>query len=290
MASTFPVIDAHTHLFPPDVVLDRTPHLDRDAWFGQLYASPQTRLVTPEDLIASMDEAGIAMSVVCGWPWKDFGLCREQNDFLADVHQRFADRIAWLAIVNPADGESVRETERALANGACGVGELNADAQGFDWADGDTLEPLGRFCVGAGVPVLMHCSEAVGHNYPGKGTATPNRILRFIQAHPELTVVAAHWGGGLPFHELMPEVAEVTRNVIYDSAASTYLYRFEVFPVVERLVGDGRIVFGTDFPLLNQRRFLRRVLKSGVSDGALPGILSGTAQRVFGLDLEATRR
>jgi predicted TIM-barrel fold metal-dependent hydrolase len=243
-------------------------------------------MVTPEDLVASMDEAGIDVSVVCGWPWKDMGLCREHNDFLADVQRRHPGRIAWLAIVNPASPEAPKEIERAVALGGCGIGELNADAQGFSWERHGELSGTMDACVRADIPMLMHCSEPVGHAYPGKGTATPEKILNFLEANLELRVVAAHWGGGLPFYELMPEVALLTANVTYDSAASTYLYGFDVFPVVERLIGERRAMFGTDFPLLNQRIFLDRVLRSGVPETSLPGILGETANRVFRLGHE----
>jgi len=278
------VIDSHTHLFPHPVVRDRSAHLERDAWFGELYASPKITLVTPDDMIASMDEAGIDVSVVCGWPWREMDLCREHNDFLAEVKHTWPDRIAWLAIVNPASPDAPAEIERAIAMGASGVGELNADAQDFAWDEPTALAGAVEACVAHNVPMLIHCSEPVGHQYPGKGAATPERVLRFLEAYPDLRVVAAHWGGGLPFYELMPEVAMVTRNVTYDSAASTYLYRFDIFPVVERLLGEGRAMFATDYPLLRQRAFLRRIREAGVPESALPGLLGETAARVFNLE------
>lgn len=277
------IVDAHTHLFAPDIIRDRGPYLARDAWFGELYASPKIVFVTPEDMIASMDAAGIAMSVVCGWPWSDMGLCREHNDFLHEVQRRYPDRIAWLAIVNPAAPEAPAEVERAIGLGAVGVGELNADAQGFSWERHRHISATMDICRAADIPMLMHCSEPVGHAYPGKGTATPEKILNFLEANPELRVVAAHWGGGLPFYELMPEVARLTANVTYDSAASTYLYHFDVFPVADRLIGEGRAMLGTDFPLLKQHVFLDRVQRSGLSETSLPGLLGGTAKRVFRL-------
>jgi len=276
-----PVIDAHTHLFPPDLVTDRSTHLDRDAWFAELFSSPRILMVTVEAMLESMDSAGVHRSVVCGWPWKDPVLCREHNDFLAEACRQHPERLSWLAIVNPAVRGADAEIGRCVAEGAVGVGELNADAQNFSWDEPSPLMPMVDACVSLGVPLLMHCSEPVGHRYPGKGTATPERILAFLQAAPDLSVIAAHWGGGLPFYELMPEVAKLTRNVVYDSAASTYLYGFEVFPVVERLVGADRILFASDYPVLRPRPFLRKVKQSGIGIQAAQAILCGNAQRVF---------
>lgn len=278
-----PVIDAHTHLFPPGLVTDRSTHLDRDAWFAELFSSPRILMVTVEAMLESMDSAGIQHSVICGWPWKDPVLCREHNDFLAEACRRHPERLSWLAIVNPAVRGADAEIARSIAEGAVGVGELNADAQHFSWDEPSRLMPMVDACVSLGVPMLMHCSEPVGHPYPGKGTATLERVLTFLEAAPELSVIAAHWGGGLPFYELMPEVARLTRNVVYDSAASTYLYGFDVFPIVERLAGADRILFASDYPVLRPRPFLRKVRESGITPRGTPGILSGNAQRVFGL-------
>lgn len=277
------VIDAHTHLFPEEIVRDRTGFLERDNWFGELYASPANVMVSPEEMIASMDAAGIDMSIICGWPWRDPGLCRIQNDFLAEVHSMVPDRLAWMAIVNPVAPGCAEEVERCGALGAVGVGELNADAQGFAWEESSLLGEMVETCQSIDLPILMHCSEPVGHAYPGKGTATPDKILRFLGVWPEIRVVGAHWGGGLPFFELMPEVARLTRNLVYDSAASTYLYTPNVFPIVERLVGSGRIVFGSDYPLLNQKRFLDRTLAASLSQDGAADVLGTNAARFFNL-------
>jgi len=279
-----PIVDAHTHLFTPEVLADRAGYLRRDAWFEHLYANPRAVLVAAEALLTSMDEAGIAQSIVCGFPWRDLGLCREHNAYLAEVIGRSDGRLAWLATVPPHQGEpAATEAERCLGAGAVGLGELNADAQGFDLAAPDALRPVVEVCVSASRPVMLHASEPVGHAYAGKGSATPDRLLRFVEAFPELTVVAAHWGGGLPFYELMPEVAAAAARIVYDSAASTYLYRFQVFRAALDIVGRERVMFASDYPVLRQDRFLRRVLDAGLQDEEMAPVLGGNARRVYGL-------
>lgn len=277
------VIDAHTHLFPTELVTDRSTHLDRDAWFAELFTSPRVLMVTVEAMLASMDAAGIERSIVCGWPWRDTGLCQEHNDFLAHACRQHPERLSWLAIVNPADPGAPAEVARCMALGAVGIGELNADAQAFDWRSPRSLLAVVDACTSLDVPMLIHCSEPVGHPYPGKGTATPDAILSFLGHAPDARVVAAHWGGGLPFYELMPEVAALTRNVVYDSAASTYLYDSPVFRVVERLAGPDRMLFASDYPVLKQRTFLAKVRDAGFSESGMDDLLFRNAARVFKL-------
>jgi predicted TIM-barrel fold metal-dependent hydrolase len=277
------VVDAHTHIFTPDVVRGREGYVGRDLWFEHLYADPRVLLVTSDELLASMDAAGIDQSVVCGFPWHDPGICREHNDYLAEACADSRGRLVWLGTVSPAHSrEAAEEAERCFALGAVGIGELNADAQRFDLAATVDLSELVSVCVDNDRPLMLHATEPVGHAYPGKGTATPGRLVAFLENFPLLRVVAAHWGGGLPFYELMPEVARAAERVVYDSAASTYLYRFEVFRTVLDLVGPDRVMFASDYPVLRQDRFVRRVRQTPWRDDAEASrVLAETARAVY---------
>jgi predicted TIM-barrel fold metal-dependent hydrolase len=278
------VVDAHAHIFSPEVVEGRAAYLGREPWFEQLYTNPNARLASAADILESMTAAGIACSVVCGFPWKDLGLCRAHNDYLAEASRDSGGALAWLGIVPPGGGDAAaREADRVFSLGALGLGELNADAQGFDLKEAAGFAAVAEVCQAVGRPVMLHASEPVGHAYPGKGTATPEKILSFVSHFPKLPIVLAHWGGGLPFYELMPEVRATLRNVVYDCSASTYLYRFDIFPVAAGIVGAERVLFGSDYPVLGQARFLRRVLDAGLEPAALPAILSENTQRVYHL-------
>jgi predicted TIM-barrel fold metal-dependent hydrolase len=277
------VVDAHTHIFTPEVVRGREAYVGRDLWFEHLYADPRALLVTSDEILASMDEAGIAQSVVCGFPWHDPGICGEQNDYLAEACARSGGRLFWLGSVSPVHRKlGAEEAGRCFALGAVGIGELNADAQRFDLTSATDLAAVVEVCVADDKPLMLHATEPVGHDYPGKGTATPDRLVTFLENFPLVRVVAAHWGGGLPFYELMPEVARVAERVVYDSAASTYLYRFEVFRTVLDLVGPDRVMFASDFPVLRQDRFLRRVRQIAWRDRVESNrVLGETARRTY---------
>jgi len=284
------VVDAHVHIFPPEIVRNRLAFCQRDRWFAYLYGNERAKLVTAEDLLLSMDEAGVHVSIAAGFPWADSGLCAYHNEYLADAAARSGGRIAWLATVVPQDRRAAEEALRAFRLGACGIGELNADAQGFCWDEPEALAELVEVCLAEHRPIMAHVSEPLGHEYAGKGAAWPQRFIRFVERFPQLTVVAAHWGGGLPFYELMPEVARLAANVVYDSAASTYLYRFQVFRLVTDLVGADRVLFASDYPVLKQKRFLERVrAEGGLHEAELTKILADNAVRVYGLSLEGQR-
>ncbi len=284
------VIDAHVHLFPPDVLANREAYHQRDGWFEQLYRDPKARIRTEHELIESMDASGIAHAIVCGFPWRDPGLCREHTQWLAALCTLYPERLSFMGIVSPgaAPHESGRDAAQAFALGASAIGELNADAQGFDLTNRAQLASLMDAAAAAGRPVMLHASEPLGHIYPGKGRSTPDRLLTFLQHFPQQPIVLAHWGGGLPFYELMPEVAAATQQVTYDSAASTYLYRRDVWQVALRLLGPERILFASDYPVLGQQRLLART-RIDLPAEVQAAVLGDNAARVYRLPTIGTQ-
>jgi len=132
--------------------------------------------------------------------------------------------------------------------------------------------------------LLTHASEPVGHQYAGKGAVTPERLYPFIQSNPGLKLVCAHWGGGLPFYALMPEVKRALANVYFDTAASPFLYHPQIYRQAAELIGADKILFGSDYPLMPQSRVIKEVKAAGLSAEAEDKILGGNARRLLGQD------
>ena len=255
-------IDAHVHAFPPDIVAGRGAYLERDRWFHELYSNERARLATADDVLRNMDTAGIERSVLAAFPWADQALCEAHNAYFRTLADQ---RLTRLCTVQPAAGQrAVDELCRCLDAGFAGLGEMNVDALGTPLTD-DSWEALIERLVEAGGALMLHCSEPVGHAYPGKGTNTPDKVYALAVAHPELKIVGAHWGGGLPFYYLMPEMKPALPNLYFDSAATEYLYDTRVFGVVSGLVGEDHILFGSDFPLLGQKRALAHAINAGLN-------------------------
>ena len=100
---------------------------------------------------------------------------------------------------------------------------------------------------------------------------------------PDVYFIAAHWGGGLPFYSLMPEIQRITAHVWYDMAATPYLYRNSILPIVADLVGAERILYASDYGLLRQQRVINYVTSSGLHQNAIDLILGGNAQQLLDL-------
>ncbi len=278
-----PIIDAHTHAFPEEMRARREAFFDRDEWFRDLYLNPKALLTGENELLESMDKAGVQHSIIAGFPWADEGICREHNAWMAQVCASHPHRLSFLATVVPQSRSAASDAADAFAAGAIGVGELNSDAQRFDLLKPEAMSELVEFCSESGKPIMFHSSEPLGHLYLGKGSATPDKLAPWLRAYPDQPVILAHWGGGLPFYELMTEVRELTSKVVYDCAATTYLYDFQIFDTVIQIVGASRVLFGSDFPVLGQQRLVRRVRERIVDPETLEAVFSGNAARVFEL-------
>ena len=261
------ITDFHTHIFPPCLREDRARWVERDATFGELYADPRAQSASAEDLIAAMDEDGVGRAVVMGMGWTEPSLAREANDYLIESQRRYPERISAFCSVNPAWGEAAaKEIDRCARAGLIGVGELHPDTQGFDLGDERILRPTLEAANEHGMIITTHSSEPVGHAYPGKGRTTPDTLLRFIetaQSYESVRIVCAHWGGGLPFYALMPEVRESLSKVWFDTAATPFLYTPEVFAVAANLIGIDKILPASDFPLLRFRRIRQQAEQAG---------------------------
>lgn len=278
-----PVIDAHVHIFPPEMIAMRAELLRQDSWFGEAFGHPKAKMRTAEELIASMDKAGVDVAVVVGWPWQSNAHCGIHNSYLADVAATYPDRIVWLGIINPATDGALPEIDRCIELGTAGFGEINADGQGFRWSSPHQWQSALEHIANNQLPVMIHTSEPVGHIYPGKGTAHPAEVLTAIEAIPDLRWVLAHWGGGLPFYELMPEVRRACELVAYDSAATSYLYDADIFRRVIDLTGAEKVLIGSDWPVLGQGKLLERIRALSLTEDQLAAILGGNAARVYGI-------
>jgi uncharacterized protein len=287
-----PVVDVHAHVFSDAVLQRRAEFATRDEWFGLLNPPGSRRLATAGRLISTMDAAGVDVAVALSFGWNDQSVCEEQNDYILAAARSFPTRIIPFCTVQPRAGAAaIRELERAAARGCRGVGELYPDGQGFSLEDRLTVGPLLEACASLGLVLMVHSSEPLGRSYPGKGKTTPDRLLALAalasEVAPDLPVICAHLGGGLPFYEFMPEVRAVTARFYYDTSAAAYLYQPAVLAHLFAIAPD-RLLFGSDYPVIGMKRMMDYAVRSGVPEPDLAAILSGNACRLFGLSSAAS--
>ncbi len=280
------IVDSHTHIFPPRMREQREEYLRRDPAFAEMYASPKARLADADELLASMDEAAIDRSVVLGFAWSELEPCVQHNDYLLEASASSGGRLIPFCTIQPRAGnDALREMERCARAGARGLGELRPDSQGYRLDDGAAAEVLAEAALRHGLVLLFHVSEPVGHSYPGKEGLSLASFYRFLLGHGGQPVVGSHWAGGLPFYAPMPEVRQVLANACVDTAATPLLYEPAIYGQVARLVGAERILFGSDFPLISQRRQRQAVEEAFPADDPARALILGeNARRLLRLE------
>jgi predicted TIM-barrel fold metal-dependent hydrolase len=278
------IIDFHTHVLPPRIRNNRRHYAEADPGFAAIYADEKAKIATAEELIDSMDRDGVDVSVIANYGWSTHRMCLETNDYIMESIAKYPKRLIGFGTAPSYTGEdAIAEIERCVRGGMKGIGELRPDTQNQDFTNKPLMAPFAAALKKHQMLLLTHASEPVGHTYAGKGSTTPAMLYRFITNFPDLTIICAHWGGGLPFYALMPEVKEALKNIYFDTAASPFLYQPRIYHQVSQLIGAERILFGSDYPLLAQRRLIKEINASDLPEEDKELILAGNARRLLGL-------
>ena len=179
---------------------------------------------TGERMIADMDRAGLDKVVLLGVYRQTPESTRDTNNDTLELMRRWPDRVVGFAVVTTRPAETgLDELKRCLDAGMLGVGEMNPYGQGSSFEDPGFLRIV-EACIDYNIPLNLHVNEEVGHYYLGK---TPTPLLQYYRLacrYPELKLILAHWGGGLFFYEIMPEVRADLKNVWYDTAGTPLIY------------------------------------------------------------------
>jgi uncharacterized protein len=278
------IIDFHTHIFPKSIRVNRQNFFPGEPAFRLLYKSPKSRLAGAQEIVATMDEQGVDISVVFGFPWRNAETYKMHNDYIIDAVTRFPQRLVGFACFDLASEMAVKEAYRCIESGLSGIGELAFYESGIDEKCLELLSPVMELCRQKDFPVLIHTNEPVGHQYPGKAPITLEQIYNMAKRFSENRLVLAHWGGGIFFYNLMKkEVREVFKNVYFDTAASPYLYDPEIYAIACKLAGRDKILLGSDFPLLKPDRYFKELDEVGISGSDRAGICGANAKRLLKL-------
>ena len=280
------IIDSHTHILPPDIIKRKEYYLQKDSTFSDLFASKNSAMSTADTLITKMDQYDISSSVVLGMGWQDSGMNSYVNDYLLDSAKEYPNRLYPFTGINPSSGKSgVQEAERCANAGAYGFGEVHPSFQNIDLSDKTLMEQYMHILESKNLPITIHCSEPVGHSYPGKGNVPLKTIESFIFNFPENKIILAHWGGGLAFFELMPEVSATFENVYYDSAASPFLYNSSVLSLVTKIVSARKLLFGSDYPVISQAKVIGELENSSLTSSEKKSFFNDNIKKLISRNL-----
>ena len=228
-----------------------------------------------EDLLASMADNGIALSIVA--PLKPPGYhLGPENDRIAAAVRAHPDRLAGFARVDPWQGEAaVAELRRALDElGLIGL-YLHPFEEQFA-ANDELVFPLLALLRERGLPLLL------AGGYPG--FSHPSQIGDLARQFPEVTIVATH-GGQLNISGLLlADAARMLRanpNVVMETSG---IYREDFIEDTVAELGAERVVFGSNAPYLDQGFEAARIRLAHLDEAAKAALGAGNIRRICRLD------
>ena len=273
-----PIIDVHVHLTPPEVAADRSRFLTGEGPWTDLYLTPKGRMISTGELLALMDEEGVELALVCGFPWSSEDKAKRHNEWLLAEAARRPDRLRPLAAFDVLAPWAFRHAESMLAAGHQGLGELALYDRGFGRHELDTLAALGGLCRERDRWLLMHVNEPIGPPYPGKAPLELGQVYALVLRLAGVKLILSHFGGGLPF--LAAQKKEVRENLVqvrFDTAAMPYLYSPEALPMALKVLEPEHFFLGTDYPLLKPSHYRRYFAAAGLTPRETEVIMGGAA-------------
>jgi hypothetical protein len=266
---SFRVIDFHTHAWPKEISARARENLEK-LFKVTLVGDPTT-----ETLLSYMDTNGIAASVVCGVATKPAQV-PVINDWMCAIR---SERLRVYCAMHPMYPEWAKELGRIRARGD-GI-KLQPEFQDF-YVDDPAVFPLYEELQRLKLPVLFHCGEELSHTMLVR--SSPARIARVKEQFPRLTIIAAHFGGFSLWEETKEHL--LGKDIYMDT--SYFLPYFSKEDARDLLLKHPaeRLLFGTDFPLVDQKQDLARIAGLGLDAYRLERLLFLNAQELLGIAKE----
>lgn len=277
-------IDIVCNVFTPETVRKKQTGLD--AAFKRQVRMPAAmrRGVTISQYLERMDRAGIERSLLIAVRCGDL---RVRGSFeipyaqVAKICERHPDRFSGLAGIDPTRGiAGLRELTQAVR----GYGFVGAHWYPHWFAmppNAPQIYPYYARCAELGIPIMMQ----VGHNLvysrdrrlPSVGR--PILLDQVAIDFPELTLIGIHIG--VPWTDEMISMCWKHDNIY--TAGDAYAPRHwpPAFVHYANTYGRHKVLFGTDWPVIDPERAVREVAALGLQPESHRLLMRDNARRIF---------
>jgi predicted TIM-barrel fold metal-dependent hydrolase len=279
-------IDAVVNIWTPEALEGRP---DRTGFYtSKMRVKPEIYAgMSLEEMIARMDAAGIERAFLIAAKVGRIGIpaCYHVDyRLVADAVQKHPDRFFGLAGLDPTEGmRGVRELERAVRE----YGFIGAHFYPHWYelpADHAKWYPFYTKCCELDVPVQLQVGQSMVYDpsYPLRSVGRPITLDAVACDFPELKIIGIHVG--IPWTDEMIAMAWKHANVFIGSDAHSPRYWPESFVRYIRSYGQDKVIFGTDFPVLDFARTMAEIDALSLPDGPKRKFLRDNAIRVYGLE------
>ncbi|WP_394741284.1 amidohydrolase family protein [Natronococcus roseus] len=272
MGSTIPAdepraIDMHAHQPTSEFLHDAGGQMMKDA-ADRFGADLETD--TYENMIEQYHEAGVGRAVLLGWDAEtNTGNPPVPNDYVAEVRDEYSDFFIGFGSVDPLKDDCVEEAIRCVEDLDLSGFKFQQIAQGFD-PSAPEHEELWATIEDLDVPVVFHGGNStLGACSPGgRGLkikyGNPMLIDDVAADYPDLQILIAH--PAYPWEKEQLAICQQKGNVYMD--LSGWMPKYiddQVLHYAETLL-SGKVMFGTDYPMLEPGRWLEQFAELGFDE------------------------
>ncbi|MEO0996449.1 MAG: amidohydrolase family protein [Pseudomonadota bacterium] len=278
-------IDIVCNLFDPEAVANGQTGLDEE-FKTQVRMDPAIRNgVSAGDYLKRMDAAGIERSLLIGVRAGDmnvrgsFELPYERVHAVCAAHP---ERYSGLAGVDPFRGmQGLRDLEHAVRE--LGFVGAHLYPHWFELApDHARYYPYYAKCCELDIPIMMQIGQNLVYSRSRRlpSVGRPICLDRVAIDFPELKLIGIHIG--VPWTDEAIAMAWKHENVYLAGDAYAPRHWPASFVHYANTYGSHKVLFGTDWPVIDPERAMREVAELGFRDGSLQRLLRDNALAVFG--------
>ncbi len=284
---TYQVIDAVVNPWTPEALSHR-PGWGEDFFVGKV--KTEDRLMTGltlEQMIERMDEAGIGhaflIAAKCGRPGLP-GCYHMPLDVVARAVEKYPDKFSGLAGIDPYMGmDGVRALETTVRD----MGFIGAHLypHWFELApDHAKYYPFYAKCCELDIPIQMQVGQSLIYfkGFPCRSVGQPITLDTVACDFPELKLIGIHVG--IPWTDEMVAMAWKHENVFIGCDAHSPKYWPESFVRYLNSYGQHKVIFGTDFPVLDFKRTIDEIDALDLKPEVRRKLFHDNVIRIYGLE------
>ena len=286
MSHSIQAIDCVVNPITPEIMRLR-PAWSKEFWARKFHRDPSVgEGVSLEALLALMDEAGIERSLLVATKTGSLGTTGAWHlpyRIVAEAVQRHPERFSGLAGLDATEGmKGVRELEQAVRE--YGFVGAHFYPHWFELApDHARWYPFYAKCVELDVPVQLQVGQSLVYDLarPLRSVGRPITLDAVACDFPELKLIGIHVG--IPWTEEMIAMSWKHANVYIGCDAHSPKYWPQAFVQYINSYGQDKVIFGTDYPVLDFARTRREIDELGLRDEPKRKLLRDNARRLYKL-------
>ncbi len=260
------IIDTHTHIWPEKIAAKAKEYLEK------LFDTRLVTLPVLENLLRFMDRNGVDISFIASVASRPDQM-GPINKWLFSIRN---ERIRIFASFHP-DAQNWQDELKRIRDHSSGI-KLQPEFQDF-FADDEKLFPAYEKMSEYSIPVLFHCGEELSGTMLVR--SSPDRISRLNNKFPGLKIIAAHFGGFRKWGEVEKHL--IGKDIYLDTSFTfNHLKKENLIKMINNHSKE-RILFGTDFPLTDQKKDIDYLNNLEIEEEFRKKIFYKNAAKLFGI-------